>query len=256
MIKINRWKRLGNSIIQLINILHIALYYNYKIITPKHPYFNINYINNILENENLDNNIVLQDHDNFFYRNRIKNIDKNIFNFNYEKVINILRSAFVIKDIPILDENDLVLHIRSGDIFSRNPHPKYIVPPLSYYINILDNNNFNKIIIVAEDTKNPVINELIKLYPDIIYKKQHLIEDIKIILGTSKIVQSVGTFIPYLLLFSDNIKDIYKPSYQGWCNHLIDVNIYNTDLKDYRLKLIPWNNTLKQRIFLLKYKQK
>ena len=36
-----------------------------------------------------------------------------------------------------LDENDVVIHIRSGDIFNKCPHPVYIMPPLSYYVNIL-----------------------------------------------------------------------------------------------------------------------
>ena len=56
------------------------------------------------------------------------------------------------------DENDVVIHIRSGDIFNKCPHPVYIMPPLSYYVNILNEKNFNKIYLVAADKLNPFIN--------------------------------------------------------------------------------------------------
>ena len=42
---ISKWRgRLGNNIIQLKNILGLALYYNFNIIIPDHKYFNKRYI--------------------------------------------------------------------------------------------------------------------------------------------------------------------------------------------------------------------
>lgn len=269
MIYINSWGRFGNSVIRLINILHLALYYNLTIKTPKHNFFDIDIINkNILENiiqTKNNKNIILRDPHNFYYRNKIKNINKKSFYINNKLVINILKKAFTIKDIPLLDKNDIIIHIRSGDIFNNHPHKKYIMPPLSYYNKILNKNNFNKIILVSEDTKNPVINKLINLYPNIIYKKQSLIDDIKIILGGTKIISSFGTFIPYLLLLSDNIINLYQPSYQKteiddylniqYENYNINrFNIYSTNLENYRLSMFPWKNTYEQRNLMLNYK--
>ena len=111
-----------------------------------------------------------------------------VFNTNHEKVRVILKEIFIIKKVKKLDKNDVVIHIRSGDQFSGKP-TTYIPPPLSYYVNIINNNAFNKLIIVAEDTRNPVINKLLKLYPNIIYKKQSLKKDIKLMLGSETLIE-------------------------------------------------------------------
>tara|TARA_X000000950_G_scaffold280929_1_gene376535 strand:+ start:230 stop:625 length:396 start_codon:yes stop_codon:yes gene_type:complete len=86
---------------------------------------------------------------------------------NQEKANKILKSAFSYKKTHIneLNINTVVIHIRSGDIFSKTPHPGFIPLPAVYYTNILNTKNFNKIIIDAEYRVNPVINNLLNLYP-------------------------------------------------------------------------------------------
>ena len=257
MIILNNWfGRFGNNVIQLINILHISLYYNLKIKLLLHPYFNIKIINEKLCNDNLNDNLILTDPDNFYYKDKIKNISKDVFDTNYKKIMDLLCDAFTIKNMPILNKNTLIIHIRSGDIFVAQPHPAYVPPPLSYYTNILNNNNFDKIILVAEDTRNPVINALRQLYPNIIYKKQSLENDIRTILAVDNIICSVGTFIPYLILFSKNITNLYKPSYVSTPDNYYnkDLKIHNINLTDYKSKLTHWKNTKEQIIFLMKYK--
>ena len=118
----------------------------------------------------------------------------------------ILQKAFLINNINKLPENDLVIHIRSGDIFNSKPHPNYIPPPLSYYTKEIDKYKYEKIHIICEDTINPVTNELRKLYKNAVYEKNTLEKDIRIILGATNIIYSVGTFIPSLMLLSDNNK--------------------------------------------------
>lgn len=47
MIKINNWcGRLCNNLLQIKNILHISLHYNYKISIPYHKFINNDIINN------------------------------------------------------------------------------------------------------------------------------------------------------------------------------------------------------------------
>ena len=66
---------------------------------------------------------------------------------------------------------------------------------------------YEKIHIICEDTINPVVNKLLKLYKNAIYEKNTLEKDIRIILGATNIIYSVGTFIPSLMLLSSNIKN-------------------------------------------------
>ena len=254
-IDIRGYGKIGNFLVQLSNAIKVALFYNYNIILPKHPYINTAYI--VINNDVNLNNEKINDHHDFFYATKINNIDTILFKKNTLKTLAILKSCFAIKNEIPLDDNDLLIHIRSSDIFSNNPHPSYLTPPLSYYVNIINKNNFNEIYLIAEDRINPCINRLLQLYPKIKFKIQSLEEDIKFILGAKNVVMGFGTFIPSLLLVSDNIKNLYKPSYMN--NDETDVlnriiKVFNIELSTYKKKMTPWKNTLEQRKFMLTYK--
>lgn len=247
--------KIGNFIVQLSNAIKIAMFYNYNVIVPDHPYINTTYIV-INNNVNLHNEKITDPND-FFYTNKIKNIDIKLFKMNIEKTCEILKNSFNIKNEISLDDNDLLIHIRSSDIFGVNPHPAYLTPPLSYYVNIINKNNFNEIYLIAEDRINPCINKLLELYPKIKFKIQSLEEDVKLILGAKNVVMGFGTFIPSLLLVSDNIKKLYKPSYMN--NDELDIlnriiKVFNIELSVYKTRMTPWKNTLEQRKFMLTYK--
>ncbi len=84
----------------------------------------------------------------FLMTKLILSLNTTIFNLNLDKTLNILKNIFVLKSDKInkLDEDDVIIHIRSGDIFSSSPHSGYICPPLHYYTDILDKNNLKKYI--------------------------------------------------------------------------------------------------------------
>jgi hypothetical protein len=267
ILKINNWfGRLGNNITQVKNVIQIALFYNYEtIILPYSIFFNKTIINinnrdNIENNKLINKNQIITDENDFFYESKIKNIDFKLFNLNIDKTMNILKNIFKIKGKLQLNDNDVVIHIRSGDIFGYNPHPSYIMPPLSYYTSILNNNKFDKIYLIAEDTYNPVIHNLIKIYPNIIFKLRNLDNDIELLLSSKNVIESFGSFTKCLLLISDNVQTIFKPSYQysflieseKYKNNLIKIN--NINLNDYREKIFPWKNTRKQLNLMINYK--
>jgi len=260
---IQKWYgRLGNNLIQLKNALHIALFFHFNVQFPKHPLFSIDYIvlnKNITRGENC----LTSRHD-FFYVDKLEISKSNnsvvvvdmatIFKNNTKQAIDILKMVFVYNCVamsslkrPPFDV--VVIHMRSGDIFDKNPHEKYIMPPLSYYKNILNANVFHTVILVAQDTKNPCILALLKLFPTIQFKIQSLEKDIKLILEATHIVVSFGTFVPSLLLLSNNVQHIYNPSYQSIDKvhfHANKIQIHETDLTKYRAQMIPWKNTPEQ----------
>lgn len=246
--------RLGNNIRQLLYSIHIALFYNYNIILPYHKYFSKKYII-INEKVRITDKKVLDRWD-FFHKHRIIGINQDLFKMNMDKSIEILRKCFSIKNIQSMDKNDLVIHIRGGDIFV-NPHYKYVMPPLSYYIKIIESNKFEKIIIISQDRRNPCVSTLLKLYPNIEFKLRSLDEDINIILSATNLVESYGTFTSYLLLFSKNIKNIYKPSYQFNTEKYFNKNQVKfivSDLKKYHNMMGgSWKNNIYQRKLMLNY---
>ena len=243
MIIFNSWfGRLGNNIIQLKNVIQIAFHYKHKILFRcSHPFFDVRIIERYFSNN--VNNQPITDKNHFFYRSKIKHISPKVFQHNNKETINLLKHAFIIKDkdINILNDDDVVIHIRSGDLFSRCPHPSYVPPPLSYYTSILSNIKYDKIIIVCEDKLNPVVDQLLKIYAHSIHSVNCLRDDIKIILGAKNIISSVGTFVPSLTMLSSNILKEYNTS------------LYKKELKQYYICNKPWKNTKIQRDNIINY---
>lgn len=231
--------RLGNNIIQLSNMIDIALEYKVNIcLNRPHPLFDVTVIEKYFDKYKCSDNKELV---NFFYYKEKLPFPLEIYNNNKQERNKLLYSAFLIKDIEKLHVNDLVIHIRSGDIFSSRPHPNYTPPPLSYYTKEINKHNYSKIIIVCEDTVNPVVNKLLELYKNAYYKKNTLIDDIKIILGATNIIASVGTFISSLMLISNNNENL----------HTTDCDKEN--LEKYFEIMKPWLNTQEQRNLILTY---
>tara|TARA_Y100000768_G_scaffold269926_1_gene206389 strand:- start:1107 stop:1841 length:735 start_codon:yes stop_codon:yes gene_type:complete len=241
MIILKAWYgRLGNNIIQLSNIIDITIAYkhNIKFNVKKLNFFDLSVIEKYFSKYN--NNEIITDKYNFYYSSRLL-FSNDIFKQNIEERNKILQKAFLINNINKLPENDIVIHIRSGDIFSSNPHPNYVPPPLSYYTKEIDKYKYEKIHIICEDTINPVVNELLKLYKNAVYEKNTLEKDIRIILGATNIIYSVGTFIPALMLLSNNNKYLYGKEFN------------NEELKEYYKIMKPWKNTIEQRNYILTY---
>lgn len=242
MIIVNNFHgRLGNNIQKLSNIISIAIAYkhNIKINVKKLKFFDLSVIEKYFNKYN--NSEIITDKNNFFYNSRLP-FPNDIFKQNIEERNKILQKAFLINNINKLPENDLVIHIRSGDIFNSNPHPNYVPPPLSYYTKEIDKYKYEKIHIICEDTINPVVNELLKLYKNVVWEKNNLEKDIIIILGATNIILSVGTFIPSLMKLSNNIKYIH--------------NSFKTNInknQEYNKIMRPWKNTIEQRNYILTY---
>jgi 16S rRNA G966 N2-methylase RsmD len=248
MLIIDSWfGRNGNNILQLKHCIQIALFYKHEIKfngkSSNHKLFNIKFIENYF-NKNKNDTIIKR---NFYYKKSLidkLNIPEEVFDLNIDETRNILKESFKINQNKInkLNEDDVVIHIRSGDIFDKNPHPDYTPPPLDYFINILNNIKVNKIIILCEDTINPVVNKLLLLYKNAIHNINSLEEDIKIILSATTMIASVGSFIPSFLFLSSNIKNYYT------------TQLYSKELKDYYEINRPWLNNNIQRNNILNYK--
>jgi len=249
--------RLGNNINQVLNALQIALYYNYNVLIPEHKYFNKRYI--VINNKITIDAEKITDDNNFFYINKLENIEHCLFRKNLDDTLYILRDLFTIQNSESLHSKSVVIHIKSGDILGSKTHAKYMMPPLSYYTDIINKNKYKRIWLVAEDIKNPCVNKLLQLYPNIIFNKQRLTEDIELILEAQTIIESFGSFVSSLLLISENIKTIYRPSYHiARVNRVhkarnFTANIVNIDLQKYLSILSPWRNTKKQKNLILNY---
>lgn len=155
-----------------------------------------------------------------------------------EEIITIYRDFIypilkVSKNQSPLDENTLVIHIRSGDeivrpgfsedhnhnvvhnniksYLSGTQNIVYTIPPLIAYEKII--NLFEKVIIVSEDRLNPVINSLQeKYFEKVTVQTNSLQEDIELILSAKNLAFASifnSTFAHVLSYLSPKIENVY-----------------------------------------------
>lgn len=145
--------------------------------------------------------------------NIIEEYVKCMFNFNYNF------DAVDIEKLGLKSSDYLCIHIRSGDIFDNSPqgqvHSNYVQPPYDFYKLIIDLPKYKDapVVLIAENLANPVINKLLRNYPNIIFKKRSLLQDQEIILNAKQLVYGVGTFIPELLKLSKKCEKTIKWSF-------------------------------------------
>lgn len=122
--------------------------------------------------------------------------------------------------LPIKEHEDnfLYIHIRSGD--TNNPQVSiYTQPSLEYYVNIIENTNYHKYIIVTEkDLVRPTIKNLKKKYPNIEIRTASLVEDVKLFLSAKNLVIGRSTFPVSLIYLNPYINNLYV------CEKLINYN--------------------------------
>jgi hypothetical protein len=258
IVKITRWNnRTGNHLVALLNTIEHSFNRNnfYKLEIPEHKLFTLK------SNLNLSNKEICE-------CNKIHDfthiINPNIHNqLSLEELKNIYLKYVKYNDLFTkydISENDIGIHIRSGDIFVGNhPHGYYIQPPLNYYTEIINNNINKSIIIVFENYNNPVINKLKEIYENkqnIKFQSSTLEKDIFTLSKCKLLVWGTGTFciIPYCLSTTIQ-KQIIPKTFVGAIKFFNNNKSTNTmlfiDLPNY---IHGWKNSEEQRKIMLDYK--
>lgn len=242
-IKISHWYgRFGNNVLQLSNACGYALENNCVFESPNH---------NILKSFTINNHLITNE------------IFSNLFFYGFEKynlkrhdiIKEYIRPNLINIDPINLDNNTLVIHIRSGDVFGIIPHTKYIQNPLSYFISIIE--NFEKTIIVCEDYNNPVIGALSELKSVTVHSTTFE-KDLSLILSAKNLCLSgVGTFGPICAMLSKNIQNLFITNIVNIDNQWIfnnDISVHNTYINlDNYICPNSWANTDTQRSLMMTY---
>jgi hypothetical protein len=161
--------------------------------------------------------------------------------------------------------NDLYIYIRGGDIFRKlsKTSPYYIQPPLCFYKSILNQFIFRKVIIISEDTSNPVISILIKKYQFTKYNKNNLKLDISYLANAYNIISATSSFIVSIIKLNLNLKflweyDFYKLSerilhlHYSVFTYSFTYTIYKMNVSEnYKILMYPFHNSVKQRKIMI-----
>lgn len=156
-------------------------------------------------------------------------------------------------DTYYFGQNDLVIHIRSGDIFVW-PHPFYAQPPLSFYLDIIKSRIWDSVTLIAEDRRNPCINPLLMKIKGIKFKAHDMHTDISILLSAKNLAVGFGTFGTAILKMSKRIENVYMFNHNNR-------NMFRAQLKSlfncvpsyrYYTKMInKWRNKNEQRQIMI-----
>jgi hypothetical protein len=158
-------------------------------------------------------------------------------------------------------KGDLVIHIRSGDIFI-NPHPCYGQPPLAFYQKIVRSKPWNMVRVVFEDRRNPVITPLLDWLPhhcgQVEVVSGSLKDDLEVLLRARAIVCGRGTFIRGISALSRNLKKVYywhDESFNTWGNRKLKVFRVVDGTGTYAKAICQgnWQNTAEQQQLMVTY---
>lgn len=211
--------RFGNNLQQLATGIIYAELNNANFYSKKHPLFkNIFIVNdrffNLIKffrkrydffNLNKENKLEKYNqqliHQNFlkkkFYLENINRVCKNII---AEKI------SFL--NYVDIDEDTLVIHIRSGEIFNgKDKYSDYVQNPIGYYEILID--KYPKILIVSENKENPVIDYLLK-NKKVKFQSSTMENDFNTLVSATNLATSgVGTFATAASLISKKLKNFY-----------------------------------------------
>jgi hypothetical protein len=259
--------RLGNLIKILLGVISVNL------LSYKHNKISIKEVKNKLKCKIFDNfpdyyifdeftndNKIIED--NFFrcYNNIFKLTSK-----QFDELIDKYLKPYInydkkLDNIPNLDfENDLIIHIRSGDVFDKNDEVVnkdinsdvfkwFIQPPYSFYEKIIKENNYNKIYILTENCNNPIIPKIMKNFDNVYFLSNDFETDFHILLNSKNIVSSTSDFIQSAIYLSKNKNIIYstRKNYYYSISHKFNVQTYDYD-KYYNTKI----NSYDEKIYLM-----
>lgn len=206
---INDWYgRFGNNVQQICNGLLFSEIHGSGFISPDHEFINPIYFNATKDSPITGVNQF------FYYSGEFKTFDINQ-NYLYKNIRRVANTyilpQFKFEIEEPFDEDTLVIHLRSGDIFGEPdyvPHPEYYPNPLCYFLNLIE--EFPKVLIVKEpDNYHPVINELKKI-DKVQFQSKTVLEDFATLLRAKNLASSgTGTFPLAAALCSGNIRNFY-----------------------------------------------
>lgn len=115
-------------------------------------------------------------------------------------------------------KNDLVLHVRGGDLWKNKlPGCQHAPIPLRFYQSVINDTDYDDIFIVTENPGDPVVKKLIQIYPEIKVVSQSVVEDFLFIFHTQNTVAlSMSTLAWWAAWLSSEVKRVHFPLYGFW----------------------------------------
>jgi hypothetical protein len=161
---------------------------------------------------------------------------------------------FSVTPVP---QTTCIINIRSGDIFnSGGTHKSYVQPPFAFYKKIIDEEKYDKFLVITQQDKiNPTISLVEQYSKKVEVQSPNLSETLSIILGASSFVASYTTF-SQVLFFSNFIKKIYCLDYTDFFSFF--GTCPKTEIVKYKflkpyIQVGTWINSIEQLALMKNY---
>ncbi len=236
--------RFGNNIQQILNGVIYSKMNHYNFYSKNHE--NIEKTKSI--NNKPDNKFRFLKKRSSFFGNPeleiLKDLPKDFLSSKYylenanHLMKNLISEKIKFLDNQQIDDDALVIHIRSGEIFNgKDKYGEYVQNPLKFYEILIE--KFEKILIVSENTENPVIDKLLQ-YNKVQFQSSTMESDFNTLYSAKNLATSgVGTFGMAAALMSHKLENLYCTDIflKDHLNpNMIDkkiVNVYMFNVKNY-----------------------
>ncbi len=262
-------RQFGNSVIELLNAVRLAARWN---LTAVHapsvwylkdrfrvPSSNVVVVNEPVVLERSDHLSILRG--SYYNSKALAPLFRGARDLS--ETARMVRGGIAIWRVRSLPESELVVHIRSGDVFRRGgSHPNYGQPPLAFYAAVCRSPSWSRVHVVFQDRHNPVVGALLELLakdgiPTVAHSGD-LADDVDVLFRARSVVCGQGTLVPAVALLSQNLREVYQfestqfSPYWPW--HVTVCTVSDTR-GDYRRAVLSsnWKNTEEQRRLMLEY---
>ncbi len=221
LLRIQGWTgRLGNNLLQLSHAMSVAKHTQSILILPEHDFLNMDETGHIIAYTSQP--ITSQWSDTFF------DVPDSLgYQFSSDSKRQALRSLpdtfYNFTPDPKITDHTLVIHLRSGDVFSGSVGNQFWQPPTAFYRRIISSGAYDDIVIVTEEKNmSPCAAQLVQDFADKVKRIRiqtgSLQEDINTLLSARNLVPSNSSFAFTLALASRHIKRWYRfiPSCEKW----------------------------------------
>ena len=191
---------MGNNIICLTHALYLARQTSSELVVPSYRHFTKttwDFRNDTTVQKDYPHRVAVTDPWSFFMKEDAQTLLKD-WSFGTsaqrELLMNEVLPAFRVT--PKRTRDAVVIHIRSGNIFTTGVHPDYTQPPFAFYQAVLALPELASlhILLCTEDHANPVVDLIIKEYSSRVRVITDLDEGMQTILGAKYLVLARSTF--------------------------------------------------------------
>ena len=252
LLRVEWFGRLGNNLLQLAHVLHLAEQTKSEVIVPDAAFLSRRQWD---FRSGAGTGCQIAVSSSFFYSSACPMyLDKTVFPAAAKR--SILQTHVLPAFTYSLEQprDVVVVHIRGGDVFSTSPPPTYTQPPAAFYRTVLQLPELAKlkIILCVEDFSNPVVEILQKDFRRRLTTVTDLSIAIGTIVGAKHLVLGQSSFSEMLGMMAPNLESVYIPFCVGREDIYMDLRQHGWKVPGYCFQYdnyIPiddWRNTADQ----------